>query len=273
MTNDWPALRAILNQVPRLPATKGAPWVHWTLAAMMLLSAPFLFVASAGGRNLATFVFGIAVVASSLFWWVQLTMSIAAQATPSAVRLLPQFPQRARQFVIGAWLLASLLVTAAVGLPLGYPAHVFVAAGLVLVEIVLLRSKRHQWWVIALVLVMNFAPQELRETVVQAFLSGAVVLPGLIVMVLRGRQALAHLLGGQMPARTDAAARGALPSWLAGAGQKMWLPVHAMTRLVRPHPFNALPQTMGMLAAAAALPWLMGDAEPLLQTMRGASSS
>lgn len=268
MMNDWPALRAILAQVPRLPATKGAPWVHWTLAAMMLLSAPFLVVASGGGRDLAHFVFGIAVVASALFWWVQLTMSIAVQATPAAVRLLPQFPQRARQLLIGAWLLASLLATAAVGLPLGYPAHVFVAAALVLVEIVLLRSKRHQWWVIALVLVMNFAPQEWRDTIVQAFLGDAVVLPGLIVMVLRGRQALAHLLGGQMPARTNAVARGALPAWVARASEMLRLPVHAATRLVRPHPFNDLPQTVGTLAAAAALPWLMGDAQPLLQTLR-----
>lgn len=255
MTNDWPALRAILIQPLLLRKSQGAPWVSWMLLAMMCLSGVFMFAASGKGRAFANFLFGVALVLFLLLWWTFLVHSIVSQSTPSALRLIPRFHQRTRHVLVAVWLLASLLITASIGLLLGYPAHVFVVAGLVLVEIALLRNQRSSWFWIGLLIAQDFLPTALRDAVMQALLSDAAVLPGLIVLALRGRVALRRLAsaGG-----TPAAPAEGRP--LASVrGLNLPLPLHAVSRLLWSHASPELPMVAGLAVVAFAIRALAGD--------------
>ncbi|PIL38521.1 hypothetical protein CR103_17525 [Massilia psychrophila] len=56
-----------------------------------------------------------------MVWWTLWFGSIVAQCNPIAMHLAPHMRVRARRVIIVVWAAITLMMTLAVGVPIGYP--------------------------------------------------------------------------------------------------------------------------------------------------------
>jgi hypothetical protein len=193
---DWAAWRAILMMPVQQRRAQGSLWLSWMLMVLALACAAGAVVVDSKKAALACIVFlGVSLAFLSIMWWSYLVSSILAQNTSSALRLAPRMRERSMQVTVAAWAAITLMMTLAVGVPLGYPGHVAVITGLALLELTVLVNSRVLAAVAAFFWVTMFFKLRLPDWLIVFWESNGAVAVGALLLVLRGRMALRRVFG------------------------------------------------------------------------------
>jgi hypothetical protein len=193
---EWAAWRAILMQPLLARRAEGSLWLSWMLLVLALaFAAGSMAVASKKATLLCIVCLGLSLGMLLVMWWGYLFNSILTQSSPAALQLAPHMRKRTRRVMVTAWAVVTLAMTLAVGMPLGYPGHVAVITGLVLLEMTVMASTRRLAIVATLLWLTWFADFRLPAWLTAFWASDAAVAVGVLLLVLDGRAALRRMFG------------------------------------------------------------------------------